>query len=63
MKNKKKFRELMEEIEVLVNSLESGQLDLEEGIQAYKQGVGILREAKERLKKIEHEFKIIKDQE
>lgn len=58
-KETKKFKDLIYEIEQLVETLESGELDLEEGIGAYKNGLEIIKEAKSRLEEIEHKFEII----
>ncbi len=59
--NPKKFKDLVSEIEKAVDLLESGEIDLEDGIEIYKNSLAVIQEAKSRLKQIEHEFEIIEN--
>lgn len=44
-----KFSSALEELEGIVRELESGQLDLEDGIQRYERGVALLRICRTKL--------------
>lgn len=46
---KKSFEELIKELEVIVASLESGKLSLEESVTKYQEGMAISLECKKRL--------------
>lgn len=43
------FAETLEHLEALVSRLESGSLSLEESLTAFEQGVGLSRDAQQRL--------------
>ena len=43
------FESLMEQIETMVERLEEGELSLEESLNHYEKGVGLVRLAQERL--------------
>lgn len=43
------FKELLDELEMTVRSLESNQLELEDSLRAYERGVQLLRVSRERL--------------
>ncbi len=45
----KSFEELLKELELVVSSLESGNLSLEDSVKAYKQGMELSIECKKRL--------------
>ena len=46
---KMSFREAMAELENIVSSLESNELELEEGLASYERGVALLHSLKKRL--------------
>ena len=43
----------MENLEGLVNQLEKGELSLENSLKAYEKGIGFVKEAEQRLEKME----------
>lgn len=43
------FGEALAELEQIVRALESGQLELEDGLARYERGVGLLRSCQEKL--------------
>ena len=45
----KKFSELFEELEKCINEMESGDLELEESLEKYSEGVKILSQLQEKL--------------
>jgi exodeoxyribonuclease VII small subunit len=47
------FEKLLENLEVLVNQLEKGELSLENSLTAYEKGIGFVKEAEQRLEKME----------
>jgi exodeoxyribonuclease VII small subunit len=48
-----RFSEALAELETIVSALESGQLDLEEGLARYERGVALLRACQARLAEAE----------
>ena len=53
------FEEGMRTLEALVAKLESGQLTLEEALEAYEQGVGIVRRLNEKLCAAEQRLEVL----
>ncbi|HEX2859514.1 MAG TPA: exodeoxyribonuclease VII small subunit [Alphaproteobacteria bacterium] len=49
MSNEKSFEELMAQLETMVRRLESGDVPLEEGLQAYGEGMKLVEAAKKLL--------------
>lgn len=47
------FEKLLGNIEVLVKQLEKGELTLENSLKAYEKGIHFVKEAQERLQKME----------
>ena len=45
----KTFEELLQELQAIVTSLESGKLSLEESVQKYQEGLALSVECKKRL--------------
>lgn len=45
----KKFEELLQELQEIVTSLESGKLSLEESVELYQKGMALSLECKKRL--------------
>ncbi|MEW6553982.1 MAG: exodeoxyribonuclease VII small subunit [Actinomycetota bacterium] len=43
------FREIMERLEEITSVLEKEDLELEEGLRLFEEGVGLIREARQRL--------------
>ncbi|OFW61734.1 MAG: exodeoxyribonuclease VII small subunit [Candidatus Solincola sediminis] len=43
------FRQMMERLEAITARLEREDLELEEGLRLFEEGVGLIREARERL--------------
>lgn len=59
MSAKKTFKALMDSIESITQKLEHDQTDLETSLKLFKEGQGLINEAKARLEELEHEFKVI----
>lgn len=49
MSENKSFRETLEELNIIVTSLESGNLELEDSLSKYEQGVALIKDLSERL--------------
>jgi exodeoxyribonuclease VII small subunit len=47
--SEKTFKEMMERLEEITAILEKEDLELEEGLRLFEEGVGLIREARERL--------------
>ncbi len=47
--NEMTFRQMMERLEAITARLEKEDLELEEGLRLFEEGVGLIREARERL--------------
>ncbi len=43
------FKEMMERLERITSTLEKEDLELEEGLRLFEEGVGLIREARQRL--------------
>ena len=59
-KKKNSFAERYEELQQLVAWFEHEDFDLEEGIEKYKEGLGLVKELKENLKSLENTIVDIK---
>ncbi len=55
------FKEASTELELIVRSLESGDLELEESLAKYARGVELLRSLKERLADAEQKVQVLLD--
>lgn len=53
MEKEMPFEKLLENLEGLVNQLEKGELSLENSLKAYEKGIGFVKEAEQRLEKME----------
>ena len=53
------FEKRLDELEALVEALESGGLTLEESLKAFEKGVGITRECQEALKDAEQKVNLL----
>ncbi len=61
-KKKESFEALLRETEELVESLESGELSLEEALKKYEKGVANLRAGAELLERAEEKVKVLIEQ-
>lgn len=50
-KQEKTFEEAMQELQTIVQTLESGKLGLEESLEAYKEGMAVSKYCEEKLAK------------
>ena len=55
------FKEASIELEQVVRSLESGDLELEDALARYARGVELLKSLRERLTNAEHKVKVLLD--
>ena len=53
------FERALADLEVLVQQLESGELSLEQGLEAYRRGVQLVRQCQERLEHVEQQVKVL----
>ena len=53
------FEEALETLEALVQSMEEGELSLEESLQAFEKGVKLTRECQSALEQAEQKVKIL----
>ncbi len=53
------FESALADLEALVQQLESGELSLEQGLDAYRRGVGLVRQCQERLARAEQQVKVL----
>lgn len=62
MENTKKpfqFEPALEALEALVSAMESGQMTLEESLQAFEQGIRLTRECQEALQQAEQKVQLL----
>jgi exodeoxyribonuclease VII small subunit len=60
----KNFESAMEEIEQVVEQIESGELSLEESLAAYEKGVGLVKFCYQKLNEVEKRIEfLVKDKE
>ncbi len=62
MKNNKKFIELMAELENIVSDLEKDDLDIEDGLLKFEQGLKLFRLCQDKLNNIEAKTKVLKEE-
>ncbi|HIZ18939.1 MAG TPA: exodeoxyribonuclease VII small subunit [Candidatus Olsenella stercoravium] len=55
------FKEASVELEQIVRSLESGELELEESLERYSRGVELLKSLRERLASAEQKVRVLLD--
>ena len=53
MEKKKKFEEKVKELEEIINSLETGEIDLDESIEKYTKAMNLIKECDNELKDVE----------
>ena len=60
----KPFESALEELEQVVDRLESGELSLEESLEAFEKGVGLVKYCNQKLNDVERKVEIlVKDKE
>jgi exodeoxyribonuclease VII small subunit len=60
----KKFEQALEELEDVVEKLESGELSLEESLTAFERGVGLVKFCNQKLNEVEKKIELlVKDKE
>jgi exodeoxyribonuclease VII small subunit len=60
----KKFETALEELESVVEQLETGELSLEESLQAFETGVGLVKYCSQKLDEVEKKVEVlVKDKE
>jgi exodeoxyribonuclease VII small subunit len=60
-KNEKKFDDILNELEKIVESMSNDEIKLEDAIESYEQGVNLLKQAQASLKVFENKIKILND--
>jgi exodeoxyribonuclease VII small subunit len=55
-----RFEEILDRLETIVNSLESQELDLEQSVQAFEEGVALARECHRRLDDAERRVEVLR---
>ena len=56
-----RYEDALAELDRLVQSMESGQLPLDELLQAYRRGAELLTFCRERLNEVEEQVKVLED--
>jgi exodeoxyribonuclease VII small subunit len=56
---KKKFEEALEELEKVVERLESGELSLEESLAAFEEGIGLVKFCNQKLTEVEKKIELL----
>lgn len=60
----KKFETALEELEQVVEQLESGELNLEDSLSAFEKGVGLVKFCNQKLNEVEKKIELlVKDKE
>jgi len=60
----KKFETALEELEQVVEQLESGELSLEDALTAFEKGVGLVKICNQKLNEVEKKIEVlVKDKE
>lgn len=60
----KKFESALEELEEVVDQLESGELSLEDSLSAFEKGVGLVRFCNQKLNEVEKKIEmLVRDKE
>ena len=54
-KDEKTFEEKIKELEIIVNELESGEIDLDSSIEKYTSAMKLVKECDEKLKNVEEQ--------
>jgi exodeoxyribonuclease VII small subunit len=56
---KKRFEEAIEELEKVVERLESGELSLEDSLAAFEEGVGLVKFCNQKLTEVEKKIELL----
>ncbi|MBD9085527.1 exodeoxyribonuclease VII small subunit [bacterium] len=56
MEKKVKFEDKMKELEILINELETGEIDLDESIEKYTKAMKLIKECDTELKTVEKQI-------
>lgn len=51
------FEQSLQELEALVQKMDAGELDLEQSLQAFEQGIGLIRDCQQSLSTAEQKVK------
>lgn len=62
-KEKQTYEEALEELEEIISKLEEGNLDLDESLDEFQQGIELYKYCNNILKKVDGKIKIILEQE
>lgn len=62
MEENRKFIDMMTELEKIVGELEKDDLDIEEGLVKFEQGLKLFRLCQEKLNSIEAKTKVLKEE-
>ncbi|MBN6149623.1 exodeoxyribonuclease VII small subunit [Xanthomonas sp. AmX2] len=57
------FEQSLEELEVLVEKMETGELSLEQSLTAYERGIGLYRQCQQALEQAELRVRLLTDPE
>ncbi|MFQ5683924.1 MAG: exodeoxyribonuclease VII small subunit [Candidatus Binatia bacterium] len=61
---KKKFEKALEELEEVVERLESGEISLEDSLAAFEEGIGLVKYCNQKLTEVEKKIELlVKDKE
>lgn len=63
MSNKLTFQENLDQLEKIVDQLESGETTLEESLELYKKGMNALKECNKKIDKVEKEMEVIHNED
>ncbi len=58
-KNEKKFEDELKDLEAVVARIDSGELSLEESIEAFERGIGLVRALNHKLDEIEKKVEVL----
>jgi exodeoxyribonuclease VII small subunit len=56
---KKKFEEALEDLEKVVERLESGELSLEDSLAAFEEGIGLVKFCNQKLTEVEKKIELL----
>jgi exodeoxyribonuclease VII small subunit len=56
---KKRFEEALEDLEKVVERLESGELSLEDSLAAFEEGIGLVKFCNQRLTEVEKKIELL----
>lgn len=56
-----KFEEALERLEEIVETLEEGNIDIENSLELYEEGIKLIRQCSSKLKKIENKITLLNE--